>query len=221
MPLDALALLVLADFAPEGWNVHNYFLESAQSHGDVYGQQGVAERLAEAWAWLEAHALIGRHPRQTSSDARMVTESGRNAIEHGLDRLRAGQRLGMELHPLIATRVQTQFLMGEFELAAFAAMRQVEICVRSLGGFGEDQIGVSLMAAAFSPKTPGPLVDKAAELGEQEAVMALYRGAIGTFKNPSSHRAVDYGDPTFAAEVVLLADLLLRILDRIKQRQPT
>ncbi|MBB3082548.1 hypothetical protein [Geodermatophilus sabuli] len=38
------------------------------------------------------------------------------------------------------------------------------------------------------------------------------------FKNPPSHRQVDYSDPTLASEVVLLADLLLRILDT---RAPT
>jgi uncharacterized protein (TIGR02391 family) len=219
MPLDALALLVLADF-DGGWNVRNYFLEARQYHNAIYRQDGVAERIAEAWAWLEAHALIGRHPTQDSSDARMITESGRHALENGLDRLRAGQRLGMELHPLIAGRVRTQFLMGEFELAAFQAMREVEIRVRSLSGFGEDQIGVPLMTMAFNPneKMRGPLVDSEAERGEQEAVMAIFRGSIGMFKNPSSHRAVDYSDPTFGAEVVLLADLLLRILDRIAER---
>ncbi len=43
--------------------------------------------------------------------------------------------------------------------------------------------------------------------------MSLFRGAISVFKNPVSHRQVDYADPTLASEVVLLADLLLRILD--------
>jgi hypothetical protein len=37
---------------------------------------------------------------------------------------------------------------------------------------------------------------------------------MGLFKNPTSHRAVDYGSPTEACEVILLADLLLRLLDR-------
>lgn len=37
---------------------------------------------------------------------------------------------------------------------------------------------------------------------------------MGVFKNPSSHRIVDYDDPTLASEVVLFADLLLRMLDR-------
>jgi len=49
--------------------------------------------------------------------------------------------------------------------------------------------------------------------------MALFRGAIGTFKNPSSHRAVNYDDPVLAAEVVLLADLLMRLLDRVEARE--
>jgi len=43
--------------------------------------------------------------------------------------------------------------------------------------------------------------------------MELYKGALGLFKSPSSHREVDYGDATEAAKVVLLADLLLRILN--------
>jgi hypothetical protein len=33
------------------------------------------------------------------------------------------------------------------------------------------------------------------------------------FKNPTSHRQVDYADPTIASEVILFADLLLRMLD--------
>jgi hypothetical protein len=43
--------------------------------------------------------------------------------------------------------------------------------------------------------------------------MALFWGAIGVFKNPPSHRQVDYANPTIAAEIVLFADLLLRMLD--------
>lgn len=31
------------------------------------------------------------------------------------------------------------------------------------------------------------------------------------FKHPSSHLAIDYDDPILAAEVVLLADLLVRL----------
>jgi hypothetical protein len=48
--------------------------------------------------------------------------------------------------------------------------------------------------------------------------MNLFAGAIGTFKNPLSHRQVNYDDPTEASEVVLLADLLLTLLDRTAAR---
>jgi Protein of unknown function (Hypoth_ymh) len=49
--------------------------------------------------------------------------------------------------------------------------------------------------------------------------MALFWGALGVFKNPSSHREVEFDNPTEASEVVLLADLLLRILDRVATRR--
>ena len=42
--------------------------------------------------------------------------------------------------------------------------------------------------------------------------MEFFSGPVALFKNPVSHRQVDYDDPTEASEVVLLADLLLRIL---------
>jgi uncharacterized protein (TIGR02391 family) len=219
MPVDALAMLVLEAFGPNGSNVDSFFKGAAQLHAEVYRQPGVAERIADAWAWLEAHALVGPNPTQSSANARRMTQSGREALKYGLQRLQAGQRLDVDLHPLLAWTVRRQFLMGEFELAAFAALKEVEVRVRALGGFPDEQVGVGLMAAAFSPKGPGPLADPSAEAGEQAAMMALFRGAIGTFKNPSSHRAVNYDDPVLAAEVVLLADLLMRLLDRVEARE--
>ena len=36
--------------------------------------------------------------------------------------------------------------------------------------------------------------------------MELFAGAIGTFKNPPSHRQADYANPTEASEVIVLAD---------------
>jgi uncharacterized protein (TIGR02391 family) len=104
--------------------------------------------------------------------------------------------------------------MGEYELAAFAAMRSVEVRVREMGGFSDSEVGVKLMRKAFGPT--GPLADVSLDPGEQEARRELFSGAIGTIKNPTSHREVRYDDPTEASEAILLADLLMRILDRIE-----
>jgi len=48
--------------------------------------------------------------------------------------------------------------------------------------------------------------------------MALFWAAIGFFKNPSSHRQVWFEDTAEAADVIQLADLLYRLLDRVESR---
>ncbi len=148
----------------------------------------------------------------TSSEAIFITQQGREALATGLARLRAAERLDVDLHPALAATIRRQFLLGEYELAAFAAMRQVEIQTRELAGASDSDIGRPLMQRAFEPN--GPLADPDQDAGERVATMDLFKGAIGVFKNPSSHRLVDYSDPTLASEVVLFADLLLGVLDQ-------
>lgn len=71
------------------------------------------------------------------------------------------------------------------------------------------------MRGAF--REGGPLHDSSLDPGESVALMELFAGAIGVFKNPPSHRAVAYDDPTEASEVILLADLLMRLLDQLEE----
>jgi hypothetical protein len=71
----------------------------------------------------------------------------------------------VELHPRIAGKVRSQFLLGDPETAVLVAMKAVEIRVRELGGFPDSLIGVKLMQEAFkaesreAAKPAGPLAN--------------------------------------------------------------
>ena len=167
----------------------------------------MGNRLLEAWAWLDAHAFVSRRFDQSTTNSRRVTEEGERALEMGLARLHAASRLEVDLLPGL-DKAKRHFLAGDYEEAVFAAFRTVEEDVRSRSGASKGDLGVTLMRTAFNPNT-GTLTDLDAEMGEREAMSALFAGAIGAFKNPISHRTVDYDDPLLAAKAILLADLLL------------
>ena len=80
------------------------------------------------------------------------------------------------------------------------------------------------MRAAFATAKnnlpAGPLTDKQLPLGEQEAMAHLFAGAFGVYRNSTGHRHVPT-EPEEAAEVIMFASQLLRIVDRLKLQQAT
>ena len=56
------------------------------------------------------------------------------------------------------------------------------------------------MRKAFDPKA-GPLTDTDSDKAEREARAHFFAGAIGSYKNPHSHRKVGLDDPDEAAEI--------------------
>lgn len=72
------------------------------------------------------------------------------------------------------------------------------------------------MQHAFSVND-GPLADMTADPGERVGTMSLFVGAFGAVRNVVAHTEVDWSD-SVEAEYVLLADLLMRLLDRTEQR---
>ena len=192
----------------------------------VYGdkQWEVAHALMEAWAWLVREAfLVERHlgssPSSNQSEF-FISRRGKlltSREEFGAYRKASSLPKG-QLHPLIAGKVYPAFLRGEYDTAIFQAFREVEVSVRNAGNFQPEFVGEKLMRAAFASGKngqPGPLADTGLPSGEQEAMAHLFAGAFGLYRNSTAHRYV----PTKAeeaAEVIMFASQLLRIVDRRK-----
>lgn len=174
--------------------------------------------FSEAWNWLTVHGLL-------------IPDTGTNG-NNGWMRLsrQASKLLDQKsfqsyarsvafpkslLHPLIADAVWIDLARGDLETAVFKAFKAVEIAVREAGNFDATEIGTILMRKAFD-KANGPLSDQQQPDSEREALAHLFAGAIGSYKNPHSHRTVTISDPNEAQEMVIIASHLLRIVDSRK-----
>jgi uncharacterized protein (TIGR02391 family) len=216
LPVDELGLLVLADLVKiNEWNEYNYLLRY-QREEKYRTRKDAQQAISEATGWLRSHGMLARPPGNNADAAIFVTRRGHEALEKDVSEIRAFSRLQADLHPELERKVRRQFLLGEYEVAIFVAMKAVEVRVRALGGFGHDVIGVDLMTKAFKPG--GPLADPAAPPGEVDGTMMLFRGAYAVLRNPSGHREVSFDDVTEASEAVMTASLLMRMLDKIEKR---
>ena len=115
------------------------------------------------------------------------------------------------LHPKILNKCQDLFESGQFDDAIFSSMKVIEEEVRLLSSSKPTDIGLTLISKAMS-STP-PAISFSSIEAEQKAAYFLFSGALGSFKNPLSHRFLDTSDPIKAYECLTLASLLLRMLD--------
>ncbi len=171
--------------------------------------------IGEAWAWLEGQALLLENPDCFSPNVLRILSRRAKLLAEESDerRLLPARRLAKEtIHPTIREDVWALFHRGKYDTAVFEAMKAVEIAVREAADLSAADIGTPLMRKAFELDS-GPLTDKTMERGERQARSDMFAGAIGSYKNPHSHRNVALDDPDEAAEIIMLANHLLRIVD--------
>jgi uncharacterized protein (TIGR02391 family) len=219
LPTEGVALVLLAGLArsPDQLHLGNVMVQADQGYAREQDRKELCDRISDAVAWIESRGLVGRLGNQGGWGR--LTALGREIAEDGnaLAKLFAADRLAGKLDEALEAKVRLPINAGDYEIACLAAMKEVEVAVRAAGRFDNSLIGVALMRQAFK-SDGGPLSDPEAEPGERVAMMELFAGAIGAFKNPSSHRAVDFDDAVEAVEIVQLADLLLRIVRRAEAR---
>jgi uncharacterized protein (TIGR02391 family) len=204
-----------------GVSQHNFFSGADHYPEHPDRKKEVTHALMEAWSWLQSEGLLVRDAVQPA-DWFFISRRGRSL--KSLEDFAAFRNVSLlpkgQLHARIASKVYPAFLRGEYDTAVFQAFREIEVAVRRAGGFPSDLVGTKLMRAAFRPDTqnptapPGPLSDATLPVAEQDAMANLFVGSIGLYKNPQSHRNV----PTQAidaAEIIVFASHLLRIVDRL------
>ena len=121
----------------------------------------------------------------------------------------------LELHPIIAQKVLPIFEKELYGTAVFEAFKHVEVAVRKAGGYEENDRGTDLMRKAFHVDT-GNLTDPNQHPAEKQARSDMFAGAIGSYKNPGSHRDVEITAEE-AVELIILASHLFRIIDSSTQ----
>jgi uncharacterized protein (TIGR02391 family) len=200
-------------------NRYNLTLPSNFEGYPQHLRDAIAQAVMEAWVWLEREGLIAPKPG-SQGEWVFVTRRGRVLKNHvDLAALRSANLLPRKmLHPVLVTKVWATFLRGDYDTAIFQAFKEVEVAVRTKGGFAATDFGIELMRKAFHTQN-GPLTDTQRPLAEREALAHLFVGAIGSYKNPTSHRHLIINDPGEAVEITILASHLLRIVDLRKRRR--
>jgi uncharacterized protein (TIGR02391 family) len=218
LPPEELAFYVLQaaqESSSGGGLLHIQVLHNQTGAYPSGNQAQIQVALEEAWQWLENQLLLVSAPGANGRNGYRVIgrrATGLRTFEQ-FKAFRQGVAFPKELlHPTIAERTWIAAMRGEFDAAVLFAFKAVEVAVREAGRFAPSDIGVDLMRRAFNP-TNGPLTRATDPPAEREALMHLFAGAIGSYKNPHSHRNVVINEANEALEMVVLASHLLRIVD--------
>lgn len=167
---------------------------------------------SEGLAWLLGQTLICQAPDGDLGWFNLTRAGLEAAATSNFEKWSAEREVPVALlHPSIVRECMDSFRLGKFDTAVFEAFKTLEVAIRNGARLKPSDIGVPLARKAFHSEG-GPLSDMTQEGGERQALCDLMAGAIGSYKNPYSHRKVDIGAAE-AREMLILASHLLRITE--------
>ncbi len=109
--------------------------------------------------------------------------------------------------------------------AVFQAVRRLEIIVRTIGEYPAKLIGKPLIEEAMGESERGRLKPLGATEDERQAWFSLFRGVIGAFKNPESHRDQQLKLEDAIGQILAVNTLLRKLKqdfpDKFRKEEPT
>lgn len=150
-----------------------------------------------------------------------LTTKGKEIAEKQLDINEYSLRLeNFIVNEDLLGKCQELFNSGEYETAIFSAYRLLEVKVRGKAYLTANDIGQKLMSKAFKVSEGKLRISTCETPSEELGIQNLFVGAIATFKNPTSHRLVDYKDPRVALQILVFSELLLNLVEMAEPREP-
>lgn len=198
-------------------NSYNLLLESSPDFAlytnGFFQTPLVVKILSETFQWLKNAGLVAESATNSNGWI-FITRRGKTIrTKADFQKLTYLKLLPIyEIDQVLKDKIISSYMRGDFSTCVFISFREVEIRLREGAKLDNTWYGVKLADMAFDPKK-GLLTDPELTDIEKTRYHEMLRGTIGTFKNPLSHRDVNYDDPVIAIGLILFANSLIKTIE--------